>query len=93
MEIIYECCAGLDVHQNNVVACVLKGPLSSTRPKKFETTTKGLLALHEWLSEFDCDIVTMESTGIYWKPIWHILQGNCDLVLANLYKISFILLT
>ena len=92
MEIIYECCAGLDVHQNNVVACVLKGPLSSIRPKKylkkFETTTKGLLALHEWLSEFDCDIVAMESTGIYWKPIWHILQGNCDLVLANPYKIK-----
>lgn len=54
MEIIYECCAGLDVHQNNVIACVLKGPLTSTRPKKhlkkFDTTTKGLSALHEWLT-------------------------------------------
>lgn len=49
MEIIYECCAGLDVHQNNVVVCVLDGPLTSTRPKKhlkkFDTTTKGLLGL------------------------------------------------
>lgn len=92
MEIIYECCAGLDVHQNNVVACVLKGPLTSTRPKKhlkkFDTTTKGLLALHEWLTEFSCEVVAMESTGIYWKPIWHILQGNFELILANPYKIK-----
>lgn len=92
MEIIYECCAGLDVHQNNVVACVLDGPFTSTRPKKhlkkFDTTTKGLLGLHEWLTEFNCEIVAMESTGIYWKPIWHILQGSFDLVLANPYKIK-----
>jgi len=92
MEIIYECCAGLDVHQDNVVACVLKGPLTSTRPKKhlkkFDTTTKGLLALHEWLTEFSCEVVAMESTGIYWKPIWHILQGNFELILANPYKIK-----
>ena len=92
MEIIYECCAGLDVHQNNVIACVLKGPLTSTRPKKhlkkFDTTTKGLLALHEWLTEFSCEVVAMESTGIYWKPIWHILQGNFELILANPYKIK-----
>lgn len=95
MEIIYECCAGLDVHQNNVIACVLKGPLTPTRPKKhlkkFDTTTKGLLALHEWLTEFSCEVVAVESTGIYWKPIWHILQGNFKFVLANPYKIKNIL--
>lgn len=94
MAIIYECCAGLDVHQDNVVACVLTGPLTSTRPKKevqrFHTTTSGLLALKEWLSSFGCQAVAMESTGVYWKPIWHMLQDDFHLILANPRKIKSI---
>ncbi|MDE1550071.1 IS110 family transposase, partial [Jeotgalibaca caeni] len=92
MDIIYESCAGLDVHQENVVACVLTGPLTSTRPKKemrkFSTTTKGLLEMREWLLSFRCQAVAMESTGIYWKPIWHILQDDFNLILANPRKIK-----
>lgn len=94
MEYVYESCAGLDVHQNNVVACVLHGPLTSTRPKKeekrFDTTTSGLSALKEWLSSFDCQVVAMESTGVYWKPIWHVLQADFQLILANPRKIKAI---
>jgi transposase len=49
----------------------------------FETTTRGLLALSDWLSEHGCTHVAMESTGIYWKPVWHVLEGSFELVLAN----------
>ena len=94
MEYVYESCAGLDVHQNNVVACVLHVPLTSTRPKKeekrFDTTTSGLSVLKEWLSSFDCQVVAMESTGVYWKPIWHVLQADFQLILANPRKIKAI---
>nr|WP_321292478.1 IS110 family transposase [uncultured Trichococcus sp.] len=94
MEYIYESCAGLDVHQDNVVACVLYGPLTSTRPKKevrkFDTTTYGLKILKEWLLGFKCEAVAMESTGIYWKPVWHVLQDDFHLILANPRKIKHI---
>lgn len=87
MEALIESCAGLDVHQKVVVACVLSGKLSTQRPRKeiksFSTTTKGLLELRDWLEENGCSVVSMESTGIYWKPIWHILQDRFELILAN----------
>lgn len=61
-----------------VVDCILSGELTTKQPKKelrsFSTTTKGLLNLRDWLEENECTVVAMESTGIYWKPIWHILQ-------------------
>ncbi|TYR95186.1 IS110 family transposase, partial [Rossellomorea vietnamensis] len=71
MEAMIERCAGLDVHQETVVACVLFGPLDK-RPKKeiqtFPTTTSGLLALSDWLASHDVTDAVMESTGVYWKP-------------------------
>lgn len=95
MDIIYESCAGIDVHQDNVVACVLIGPLTSTRPKKevkkFDTTTKGLIDLRNWLVQCQCEAVAMESTGIYWKPVWHILVDSLNLILANPQKIKIFL--
>ncbi len=72
MEPIVESCAGLDVHQESVVACVLWGPLEK-KPKaelrKFGTTTAELLALAEWLTERGVEVVGMESTGVFWKPV------------------------
>lgn len=86
MEAMIERCAGLDVHQDTLVACVLYGPLEK-RPKKeitsFKTTTKGLLSLNDWLAEFKVTDIVMESTGVYWKPVWNILEDNFHLVLAN----------
>ncbi|MCP1309860.1 IS110 family transposase [Paenibacillus tyrfis] len=91
MDAILETCAGLDVHQETVVACVLKGPLDK-KPKQevktFGTTTAELLQLQDWLSECGCIEVAMESTGIYWKPIWNILESTCRLTLANPAKIK-----
>lgn len=86
MEAMIERCAGLDVHQETVVACVLYGPLDK-RPKKeiksFSTTTTGLLSLSDWLTNHKVTDIVMESTGIYWKPVWNILEDTFHLVLAN----------
>lgn len=86
MEAMIERCAGLDVHQKTVVACVLYGSLDK-RPKKeiktFPTNTSGLLKLSDWLTSMQVTDAVMESTGVYWKPIWNILEGNFHLILAN----------
>ncbi|GLB58518.1 IS110 family transposase [Cytobacillus sp. NCCP-133] len=86
MEAMIERCAGLDVHQETMVACVLFGRLDR-KPEKtietFETTTTDLLALSDWLSEREVTDMVMESTGVYWKPVWNILEDTFRLVLAN----------
>ena len=85
MEVIYPRCAGLDVHKQTVVACVrIAGdgpPLQQVRT--FATTTSGLLALADWLDSFEVQHVAMEATGVYWKPVRHVLEGHFELVLAN----------
>ena len=67
MDVLYQSCAGIDVHQSSIVVCVLHGSLISTRPKRematFETTTKGLRACHDFLSPFHVKALGMESTG------------------------------
>lgn len=91
MDAILERCAGLDVHQETIVATVLYGPLDrkpKIETKTFGTTTKNLLQLLDWLSEFKCSHVAMESTGVYWKPVWNILEGHFELVLANAKRIK-----
>jgi len=84
MEVLYARCAGLDVHKDTAVAavrCVSEPEHREVRT--FPTTTSGLLELSEWLSSHGCTHVAMEATGVYWKPVWHILEGNFELVLAN----------
>jgi transposase len=91
MDAIIERCAGLDVHQETVVACVLYGSLEQ-RPKEltktFGTTTKSLLELQDWLVELKVTHVAMESTGVYWKPVWNVLENSCELILANAQRIK-----
>jgi transposase len=91
MDAVLERCAGLDVHQETVVACVLSGPLDR-RPQQeirtFGTTTKELLALSDWLTEMKCSHIAMESTGVYWKAVWNVLEGHFLLVLGNAKKIK-----
>lgn len=84
MELLHPRCAGLDVHKDTVVACLrcVSAPVYR-ETRTFSTTTKGLLELEEWLSEHRCTHVAMEATGVYWKPVWHILEGGFELVLAN----------
>jgi transposase len=91
MEVIHRCCAGLDVHKETVVACVRQ-----TRPdggideqvRTFETTTAGLLELGDWLAERQVRIAAMESTGVYWKPVWNLLEGRLELMLVNAREVK-----
>ena len=84
MEILHPRCAGLDVHKDTVVACVrCVSPPTHQEVQSFATTTSGLLALADWLASHACTHVAMEATGVYWKPIWHVLEGRFELVLAN----------
>jgi transposase len=86
MEVLHPRCCGLDVHKATVVACVrlvIDGK-AVKETRTFATTTASLLALSEWLTETKCTHVAMEATGVYWKPVWHILSdGDVELVLAN----------
>lgn len=89
MEVLYPRCAGLDVHKDTVVArvrCVSEPRADETR--SFATTTGALIELQEWLSSHAVSHVAMEATGVYWKPVWHLLEGHFELVLANAQHIK-----
>lgn len=81
MEVLYQTCAGLDVHAKTVVACL------NTRGKKevrtFSTMTDDLLAMSDWLLSAGCTNVAMESTGVYWKPVFNLLEGVVAVILVN----------
>ena len=87
MEVLYRRCAGLDVHKDTVVACARlvdgDSARASMETKTFGTTTRALLELSDWMAEREITHVVMESTDIYWKPVWHILEGNFELILGN----------
>lgn len=86
MEVLYPHCAGLDVHKETVVACVrhMADGTVKREVRTFKTMTTDLLALSEWLASEGCTHVAMEATGVYWKPVWHILSdGDFALTLAN----------
>jgi transposase len=86
MEVLHPRCCGLDVHKETVVAClrlVIDGK-TVKEVRTFSTTTAHLIALSAWLAENKCTHIAMEATGVYWKPVWHILaDGEFELVLAN----------
>jgi len=91
MEVLYPRCAGLDVHKDTVVASarLATGRDITVEVQTFATTTAGLLALSAWLAERGCTHVAMEATGIYWKPVWHVLSdGDFALVLANAAQVK-----
>ena len=86
MDVLYERCCGLDVHQKTVVACVLVSSASGSPRKEvrtFGTMTEDLLALADWLDSIRVTHVAMEATGVYWQPIWNVLDERFALLLAN----------
>jgi transposase len=85
MEVLYPRCAGLDVHAGSVTACarIATGATVTYEHRTVSTTTRGLLELVEWLTAHGCTHVAMEATGVYWKPVWHVLEEHVTLVLAN----------
>ena len=85
MEVLYPRCAGLDVHAGTVTACarIASGADVTYEHRTVPTTTRGLLELDEWLTAHGCTHVAMEATGVYWKPVWHVLEAHFTLILAN----------
>jgi transposase len=91
MDILYSCCAGLDVHKVTVVACVRRVSAAGKVHKEvrtFETTTRGLLALADWLRAENVTHAAMESTGVYWKPVFNILESQVQVILVNAQHIK-----
>ena len=85
MELLHARCTGLDVHKDSVVACrrvEAEGALQQ-EVRTFGTTTRELGKLADWLAEARITHVVMEATGVYWRPVWHILEGHFELILAN----------
>jgi len=91
MQILYSRCCGIDVHKDSVTACVLvyaDGKEPEARRKEFQTHFKALGNLRFWLFAQKVTHVAMESTGVYWKPIWQALEGHFELILANPYQVK-----
>jgi transposase len=91
MEVLILCCCGLDVHKKSVVACIRRvAPTGQvTRElRTFGTMTKDILELGDWLKAHGVTHVAMESTGVYWKPIYNLLEGQFELLLCNAQHIK-----
>jgi transposase len=91
MEVIHERCAGLDVHKKTVVVCQMHTRAHGRKEQEtrtFGTTTVELLAVLDWLAEWGCTHVAMESTGEYWKPVYNILEGHVEVLLVNAQHIK-----
>jgi transposase len=86
MDVIYARCCGLDIHKKTVVACLITSEKHQPPTKDirtFRTMTADLLALADWLQEVGCTQVAMESTGVFWRPIYNLLEGHCELLVVN----------
>jgi transposase len=91
MDILYSACAGLDVHKETVVACVRRADARGkvrTQTRTFGTMTAHLLDLADWLAGQGVTHVAMESTGVYWKPVWNLLEGQFQALLVNAQHIK-----
>ena len=91
MDVMYSCCCGLDVHKKTVAACLIistEGPEPVKEVRTFRTMTTDLLALADWLQEAGCTHVAMESTGVYWRPVYNLLEGQFELLVVNAQHIK-----
>jgi transposase len=85
MEVLYPRCCGLDVHKASITACALlfeQGRLRKER-RRFSTMTEDLRNLAAWLAALQVTHVAIESTGVYWKPVWNVLESQFTIILAN----------
>jgi transposase len=91
MDVIYSRCCGLDIHKKTVVACLISsahGQPPQKEVRTFRTMTAELLLLADWLQVADCTHVAMESTGIYWRPVYNLLEGLFTLLVVNAQHIK-----
>ena len=93
MEPIYTSCCGLDVHKKNIQACVRrigKDGKIHEQIRAFGTMTQDIRSLADWMSQQEVTHVAMESTGVYWKPIYNILEGRFKILLVNARHIKHV---
>jgi transposase len=88
MQVVHEVCCGLDVHKKSVTACVLWASGRRRQTRAFGTFTRELLELSDWLRACGVSHVAMESTGVYWKPVWNLLEGQFEVLLVNAQHIK-----
>ena len=88
MQVVHEVCCGLDVHKKGVTACVLWASGRRRQTRAFGTFTRELLELGDWLRACGVTHVAMESTGVYWKPVWNLLEGQFEVLLVNAQHIK-----
>src|SRR6267154_2629238 len=88
MQVVHEVCCGLDVHKKGVTACVLWASGRRRQTRAFGTFTRELLELGDWLRACGVTHVAMESTGVYWKPVWNLLEGLFEVLLVNAQHIK-----
>jgi transposase len=92
MQIVYARCAGLDVHKESVSVCVslCEGKNRRQETRRYRTFTGDLLALADWLKQQGVTHVAMEATGVYWRPIWAVLEGHFEQMLVNLQHVKVV---
>jgi transposase len=90
MDVLHPRCCGLDVHKSSISACVLLREAGRVQKhqRRFGAMTQDLHELAEWLRQFRVTQVAMESSGVYWKPVWNILERQVTVVLANAQHIK-----
>src|SRR6266404_6857181 len=88
MQVVHEVCCGLDVHKKTVTACVVWATGRRRQTREFGTFTRELLELSDWLRASGVTHVALESTGVYWKPVWNLLEGQFEVLLVNAQHIK-----
>jgi len=78
MEVLYRSCSGIDIHTKTAVVCLLKDGVKLTRT--YSTMTADLLEMLDWLESEDCTHVAIESTGVYWRPVFNLLEGHLEVI-------------
>lgn len=89
MQVEHPVCCGIDVHKDTLTACLRRVDANgqvSKEGREFATTSLSLLALSDWLVEQHCPVVAMESTGVYWKPVYHVLAGTVEVFIGNAHE-------
>jgi transposase len=90
MQVLYQRCCGIDLHKKMIVACLLRYTTQGVQKdiQTFGTMLQDLYRLRDWLKANECEAVAMESTGVFWKPIWNVLEGEMELLLVNAQHIK-----
>lgn len=85
VHVVHPICCGLDVHKDSVTACLVVETPAGERieQREFRTFTRDLRTLKEWLLDNECPVVAMESTGVYWRPVFNVLEGTVRVILVN----------